>query len=63
MEETVCRLRGIHVGRQLSEGEYAIAGVARFDVARILESTDEPRSGSEQCSCLVAVRDDERTKR
>jgi hypothetical protein len=59
VEETVCRLRGTHVGRKLSE-RVCDSGFARLDVTRILELTNDPRSGTEQCSCLVAERDDQR---
>jgi hypothetical protein len=62
VEETVCRLRGEHVGRKLSERVFD-SSFARFDVTRILESTNDPRYGSERCSCFVAIRDDERTER
>ena len=62
VEETVCRLRGIHVGRKLSE-RVSDSSVAKSDITLILESTNESRSGCEQCCCLVAVRDDERTER
>jgi hypothetical protein len=46
-----------------SAREYAVAGVAKSDVTRIPELTNETRSGSEQYSCLVAIRDDEGTER
>ena len=62
VEQAVCRLRGTHVGRQLSEVARD-SSFARFDVTQILEVTNETRSDSEQCSSLVAVRDDERTER
>ena len=62
VEVTVCRLRGTHVKRKLSE-RVCDSSVARFDVTRILESTNESRSASEQCSRLVDVRDYERTER
>ena len=58
----MCRLRGTHVKRKLSEG-VCDSSVAKSDVAQIRESTNEPRSVSEQYSSLVAVRDDERTER
>ena len=61
MEETVCRLRGTHVVRKLCEG-VCDSSVGKSDVTRILESTNESRCGSEQCSYLVADRDDERTE-
>ena len=61
VEETVWRLRGTHVGRQISEGARD-SSVARFDITRILELMNETRSGSEQCNCLVAVRENERTE-
>ena len=61
VEENVCRLRGEHVGRQLSEG-VCESSVAKSDVTRILELSNAPRYGSEQCSCLVDLRDDERTE-
>jgi hypothetical protein len=54
--------RGTHVGHQLSD-RVCDSSFARFDVTRMLESTNKPRSGCEQYSCLVAVRDDERTER
>ena len=54
--------RGTHVKRKLSEG-VCDSSVAKSDVPRILESTNKPRSVSEQCSCLVAVRDEQRTER
>ena len=57
----MCRLRGTHVGRKLSEGAHD-SSVGKSDVTRILESTNESRCGSEQCSYLVADRDDERTE-
>ena len=56
------RFRRAHVGRKLCEGAHD-SSIARFDVTRILELTNERRSVSEQCSCLVAVRDDQRTER
>ena len=62
MEETACCLRGTHIGCQLSE-RVRDSSFARFDVTRNLELTNDPRSGSKQWSCLVAVRDDERTAR
>jgi hypothetical protein len=49
VEETVCRLRQAHVGRKLCEGANE-SSVAKSDVTRILELTNDPRSGSEQCS-------------
>jgi hypothetical protein len=58
----VCSLRGTHIGRKLSE-RVCDNSVARFDVTRILEMSNAPRTVSERCSCLVAVRDDERTER
>ena len=61
VEQTERRHRQAHVGRKLSEGARD-SSVAKSDVTRILESTNESRSASEQCSCLVAVRDDERTE-
>jgi hypothetical protein len=61
-QAAVCSLRRAHVERELSEGVYD-SSVARFDVTRILESTNEQRSVREQCRCLVALRDDEMTER
>jgi hypothetical protein len=62
VEETVCRLRGTHVGRQLSERAHD-SKFAKSDVTLIFELTNDPRYRSEQCRCLVAVRDDQRTER
>ena len=62
VEETVRCLRGTHVGGKLSE-RVCDSSFARFDVTRILESTNKSRSGSEQCSRLVDVRHDQRTER
>jgi hypothetical protein len=61
VEQTERRHRHAHVGCKLSEGSHD-SSVAKSDVTRILESTNESRSTSEQCSFLVAVRDDERTE-
>jgi hypothetical protein len=61
-QAAVCSLRRAHVDRKLSEGAHD-SSVAKCDVTRILESTNEVRSASEQCSCHVAVRDDERAER
>ena len=58
----MCRLCGAHIGRKLSE-RVRDSNVAKSDVTRIPELTNDPRSVSEQCSCLLAIRDDESTER
>ena len=62
VEQTVCHLRRARAGHTLIE-RVCDRSFGRFDVTRILESTNESRSGSEQCSSLVAVRDGQRTER